>query len=158
MKIKVLVVGATSTPWVRTAIDDYVSRLQRMIPFEICTIPDVRTSRATTPERQKEAEAERILAATPPSETVILLDERGKEYTSRQFSSWLEQRMAAGVSKALTFVIGGPYGFTDSVYSRAEHKIALSRMTFTHEMARLLLVEQIYRGLTILRGMPYHHD
>lgn len=158
MKIKVIVVGATSTPWVRSAMDDYVGRLQRMVPFELCTIPDVRTSRATTPERQKEAEAAQILAAAPASETVVLLDERGSEYTSRQFSAWLEQRMATGGTKALTFVIGGPYGFTDRVYARADHKIALSRMTFTHEMARLLLVEQIYRGLTILRGMPYHHD
>ncbi len=158
MKVKVTVVGATTTPWVREAMDEYTSRLQRMIPFELCTIPDVRTSRATTPERQKDAEAVRILAAAPASETMILLDERGKEYTSRQFAEWLEQRMAAGATKALNFVIGGPYGFTDSMYARADHKIALSRMTFTHEMARLLLTEQIYRGLTILRGMPYHHD
>lgn len=158
MKLRLLTVGRTATDWLRSGELHYEARIGRMTPFEYTALPDVRVSRSAGADRQKEIEGSAILAAVRPGEVMVLLDEKGKEFTSREFAGWLSRQMSAGVSKGLTFVIGGPYGFSDAVYSRASQKIALSRMTFTHEMARVLLLEQIYRGLSILRGSPYHHD
>lgn len=157
MKICLLVVGKTTTDFLREGIDEYASRVSRFIPFEIRVIPDVKTSRKLTPQLQKEAEGELILAQIQGGDHVVLLDERGREFTSREFSDFLEQKTLS-VPKTLFFVVGGPYGFSPAVYARADSKLSLSRMTFPHEMVRLFFVEQIYRALTIARNMPYHHD
>lgn len=157
MKICLLVVGKTTTEFLRQGIDEYASRVSRFIPFEIKVIPDVKTSRKLTPQLQKEAEGEQILAQIQGGDHVVLLDERGSEYTSREFSDFLQQKTLS-VPKTIFFVVGGPYGFSPAVYARADSKLSLSRMTFPHEMVRLFFVEQIYRALTIARNMPYHHD
>lgn len=157
MKICLLVVGKTTTDFLREGIDEYASRVSRFTPFEIRVIPDVKTSRKLTPQLQKEAEGELILAQIQGGDHVVLLDERGREFTSREFSDFLEQKTLS-VPKTLFFVVGGPYGFSPAVYARADSKLSLSRMTFPHEMVRLFFVEQIYRALTIARNMPYHHD
>lgn len=120
-------------------------------------IPDVKSSKALSEDTQKQQEGRSIISALQPGDIVTLLDERGKELTSREFSSMIERRMVQGI-KRLVFVIGGPYGFSNEVYERADSKLSLSRMTFTHEMVRLFFMEQIYRAMTIMRGEPYHHD
>lgn len=139
------------------AVEKYVKRLAHYIPFQFVTIPDVKTTRAMTEQRQKEAEGELILSAVDNRDFVILLDERGKEFTSREFASYVDKKTLS-LPGNLVFVIGGPYGFSQEVYERANDKISLSRMTFSHEMVRLFFVEQLYRAMTILRGEPYHHD
>lgn len=157
MKIQLLVVGKTSTPYIKTAVENYESRLKHYVPFEIKTIADIKNSRRLSEEQLKTAEGELLLGAMQPGDYVILLDERGSEMTSRQFSQFIERRMAS-TSANIIFVVGGPYGFSKAVYDRANDKLSLSRMTFSHEMVRLFFVEQIYRAMTILRGEPYHHD
>lgn len=157
MKIQLYVIGRTATSYIDEGISNYVSRLSHYIPFEIKTIADIRNTRRLTEEQQKAAEGELLLQALQPGDCVILLDERGREYTSREFATMVEKRMAT-LSRNLVFVIGGPYGFSQRVYDRADGKISLSRMTFSHEMVRLFFVEQLYRAMTILRGEPYHHD
>lgn len=157
MKIQLYVIGRTATSYIDEGISNYVSRLSHYIPFEIKTIADIRNTRRLTEEQQKAAEGELLLQALQPGDCVILLDERGREYTSREFASMVEKRMAT-LSRNLVFVIGGPYGFSQRIYDRADGKISLSRMTFSHEMVRLFFVEQLYRAMTILRGEPYHHD
>ena len=157
MKIQLCVVGKTSTPYILTGIETYMARLRHYIPLEIKTIADIRNTRRLTEEQQRVAESEQLLASVQPGDFVILLDERGREYTSREFSQMIEKRMAS-VSRNIVFMVGGPYGFSQAVYDRADDKISLSRMTFSHEMARLFFVEQLYRAMTILRGEPYHHD
>ena len=157
MKIQLCVVGKTSTPYILTGIETYMARLRHYIPLEIKNIADIRNTRRLTEEQQRVAEGEQLLASVQPGDFVILLDERGREYTSREFSQMIEKRMAS-VSRNIVFMVGGPYGFSQAVYDRADDKISLSRMTFSHEMARLFFVEQLYRAMTILRGEPYHHD
>jgi 23S rRNA (pseudouridine1915-N3)-methyltransferase len=134
-----------------------VKRLTHYIPYEIRTINDVKTTRGMTADRQKELEGEQILAQFQPGDRVILLDERGREMTSREFSEYIDKAMST-VSKRLLFVVGGPYGFSKKVYERADGMLSLSKMTFSHEMIRLFFTEQVYRAMTILRGEPYHHD
>lgn len=157
MKIVLLVVGKTTTAFLREGIEEYSSRVNRFIPFEIKVVADVKTSKKMTPEQQKEAEGVRILENVQSSDNLILLDERGKEYTSRQFSAFIEQK-AQVVSKNLIFVVGGPYGFSKPVYDRANGMLSLSKMTFPHEMIRLFFTEQLYRALSITANLPYHHD
>lgn len=157
MKIAIIAVGKTSTDYVARGVDEFIKRSNRYISVELSVIPDIRTSKALTEESQKQQEGKAILAAMQPGDIVILLDERGKELTSREFSALIERRMVQGI-KRLVFVIGGPYGFSKEVYDRADSKLSLSRMTFTHEMVRLFFMEQIYRAMTIMRGEPYHHD
>lgn len=157
MKIVIIAVGKTSTDYVGRGVEEYLRRISRYINIELNVIPDVRTSRAISEETQKQTEGKAIIASLQPGDHVTLLDERGKEMTSREFSGQIEQKMIRGL-KRLVFIIGGPYGFSDEVYQRADDKISLSRMTFTHEMIRLFFTEQIYRAMTILRGEPYHHD
>lgn len=139
------------------SVEKYVKRLAHYVPFQFLTIPDVKTTKSMTEQRQKEAEGGAILAAVDARDFVILLDERGKEFTSREFASYIDKRTLS-LPGNLVFVIGGPYGFSQEVYERANDKISLSRMTLTHEMVRLFFVEQLYRAMTILRGEPYHHD
>lgn len=131
--------------------------MNRYVGFEIISISDLKSTRGLTEMQQKEKEGEMLLASLTPSDTVILLDEKGREYTSREFADFQASMMNRGV-KRLVYVIGGPYGFSQKVYDRADGKISLSRMTFSHEMARLFFCEQLYRAMTILRGEPYHHD
>ena len=157
MKIELIVVGKTTTPYISEGIERYVKRLTHYIPYDIRTIPDVKTTRGMTPERQKEMEGELILQQFQPGDRVVLLDERGREMTSRRFSEYIDKAMSP-VSKRLIFVVGGPYGFSQKVYDRADGMLSLSQMTFSHEMIRLFFTEQVYRAMTILRGEPYHHD
>lgn len=157
MKIQLYVVGKTTTSYIATAIETYVSRLKHYIPFELKIIADLKNARKLTTEQQSVQEGEQILSNINSGDFVILLDERGMEFTSREFAQFLEHRMAT-LSCNIVFVVGGPYGFSRQVYDRANYKISLSRMTFSHEMVRLFFVEQVYRAMTILRGEPYHHD
>lgn len=152
-----MAVGRTSTGFVIEGIAEYSSRMKHYIPFSIQEIKDVKVSSGTGPDRQKQLEGEAVLSKIGLSDMLVLLDERGREYTSMQFAAYLEKLRVSG-RKRVIFLIGGPYGFSDKVYERADAKISLSKMTFNHEMVRLFFVEQIYRGMTILRGEPYHHE
>lgn len=157
MKITLLVIGKTTTASIAAGIADYAARVNRYVPFEIVTLPDARASKSMTEAKQKEAEGKLILGSLKPGDRLALLDERGVEMTSRQFSEMLERR-AQTVGKRLVFAVGGPYGFSEAVYARADEKLSLSKMTFPHELVRLFFVEQLYRAQTISRGEPYHHD
>lgn len=157
MKITLLVIGKTTTASIAAGIADYAARVNRYVPFEIVTLPDARASKSMTEAKQKEAEGKLILGSLKPGDRLALLDERGVEMTSRQFSEMLERR-AQMVGKRLVFAVGGPYGFSEEVYARADEKLSLSKMTFPHELVRLFFVEQLYRAQTISRGEPYHHD
>lgn len=157
MKITLLVIGKTGASYLREGIAAYEKRLSHYVPFELKVLPDVKAVKNMTFQQQKEAEGAVFLAQIAPGDCVVLLDERGKEMTSRDFSTYLDRKMIT-VSKNLVFIIGGPYGFSEEVYRRANEKLSLSKMTFSHEMIRMFFVEQIYRAMTILRGEPYHHD
>ena len=157
MKIVIIAVGKTSTGYVACGVEEFLKRANRYVPTELIVIPDVKSSKALSEDAQKQQEGRSIIAALQPGDIVTLLNERGKELTSREFSLMIERRMVQGI-KRLVFVIGGPYGFSNEVYERADSKLSLSRMTFTHEMVRLFFMEQIYRAMTIMRGEPYHHD
>lgn len=157
MKILLVVVGKVSTKYIEDGIRVYTDRLTHYLPFEIKTLADLKSTKGLTQLQQKQKEGEMILSAVKPGDFVILLDERGKEMTSRGFAEMIDRRMAM-VSRNIIFVVGGPYGFSEDVYSRADSSLSLSKMTFSHEMVRLFFVEQLYRAMTILRGEPYHHD
>lgn len=156
MEIRLLTVGKTSVKFVKEGIEEYSGRLRHYVNFSIESVADIRNTRKMTETQQKEAEGKSLLDNLSPSDFVVLLDEHGREYTSPDFASWLEKRMAAGY-KRIIFIVGGPYGFSPEVYKRADAKLSLSLMTFPHELIRLLFVEQLYRAFTILRGEPYHH-
>ena len=157
MKIVIIAVGKTATQYIAAATDDFIRRASRYVPVEMSIIPDLRSTRGLTEEMQKQREGKSIIASLQPGDFVTLLDERGAELTSRQFAGEIERGMVSGL-KRMVFVIGGPYGFSPEVYARADRKLSLSRMTFTHEMVRLFFAEQVYRAMTIMRGEPYHHD
>lgn len=157
MKLQLIAIGKMNDAPLVQSVEKYVKRLTHYIPFQFVTVPDVKTTRSMTEQRQKEAEGATILGAIDARDYVILLDERGKEFTSREFAAYIDKRTLS-LAGNLVFVIGGPYGFSQEVYERANDKISLSRMTLTHEMVRLFFVEQLYRAMTILRGEPYHHD
>ncbi len=157
MKISLLKVGATHTDYIVAGIKMYLDRLKYYIPVEIIELPDIKNTKSLSKDQQKEKEGALILASVQNSDRVILLDERGKEFTSREFSTMLEREMSSGIRR-LVFVVGGPYGFAEEVYKRADSKVSFSKMTFSHEMIRLFFVEQVYRAMTILRNEPYHHD
>ncbi len=157
MEIVLLTIGKTSDKEIASLTEKYVARLRHYISFRIENIPDVKRSKGNSPERQKELEGELILNRIESSDHLSLLDERGEEMTSGEFAGLLQKRMLSGLRR-LVFAIGGPYGFSKAIYSRADSKISLSRMTFNHEMVRMFFVEQIYRGMTILKGEPYHHE
>lgn len=157
MKIILMAIGKTTTKYIQEGIELYKKRLTHYIPFELKLLPDVKATKALTMERQKELEEEIFMSSINSGDFVVLLDERGKEMTSRDFSEYINKKMSA-VPKNLIFVIGGPYGFSQGMYDRAQEKLSLSKMTFSHEMIRLFFIEQVYRAMTILRGEPYHHD
>ena len=156
MKITLLVVGKTTDSHIEALIQEYQKRLTHYVPFTLQVIPELKNTKALTSEQQKQAEGELILRTITPATDLILLDEHGKEYRSIEFADYVQKRMSSG--RDVVFVVGGPYGFSDAVYQRANGKISLSKMTFSHQMVRLFFVEQIYRAMTILRGEPYHHE
>ena len=157
MKIELIAIGRTQSKYLTQGIDNYCQRITHYIPFSLTVLPDLKSTKSLSDEQQKQREGQMLLAAFQPSDAVILLDERGKELTSREFATFIDRKMVSGL-KRLVFVIGGPYGFSQEVYARADGKLSLSRMTFSHEMVRLFFTEQIYRAMTIMRGEPYHHD
>jgi 23S rRNA (pseudouridine1915-N3)-methyltransferase len=157
MKITLLTIGKTEDSYLKDGIDKYLSRLKHYIRFEIIEIPELKNTKALSQEQQKAKETELIFKNTVSTDHIVLLDERGTELTSVQFSAMLNKKMIASVQN-LVFIIGGPYGFDDSVYKRANDQLSLSRMTFSHQMVRLFFVEQVYRAFTILKGEPYHHQ
>jgi len=156
MKITLLAIGKTDDRNLQELIDTYHNRLKHYIPFSIELIPDIKNVKNLSESQQKEAEGAEILKRLVSADAVILLDEKGKTYDSVAFSAFLQKKMNSGL-KHLVFIIGGPYGFSDSIYQRAHGKISLSSMTFSHQMVRLFFVEQLYRGFTILKNEPYHH-
>lgn len=157
MNIKLIAVGKTDNPALQQLISTYEKRLSYYINFDLQLLPDIKNSKSLSEEQQKIKEGELILSYVEPSHHLILLDERGKEYTSIAFADELQKKMNNGI-KQLTFVIGGPYGFSQAVYQRANSKLSLSKLTFSHQMIRLFFVEQLYRAFTILRNEPYHHQ
>ena len=157
MKITLLAIGKTNARFLQEGIDQYTKRLSHYIPFELKILPDVKTTKALTNEKQKEMEGQMFMSVIGQGDWVTLLDEKGKEYTSREFASYIDKKTITN-PKNLIFIIGGPYGFSQEMYNRANEKLSLSKMTFSHEMIRLFFVEQIYRAMTILKGEPYHHD
>lgn len=157
MKIALLIIGKTDARYFAEAIDEYRQRLTHYVPFEMQVIPDIKNAKSLSESQQKEREGEMLLKALQAGDYIVLLDERGKEMTSKQFASYLEKKMGS-VSRRLVFIIGGPYGFSEALYKIANEKLSLSQMTFSHQMIRLLFIEQIYRAMTILNGEPYHHE
>ena len=157
MKFTLLVVGRTVEKHYITAIDDYVARTKHFTQFDMEVIPELKNTKNLTEEQQKEREADLILKVLQPGDTVVLLDEHGREFRSVEFASWMERKLST-TGKRLVFIIGGPYGFSPRIYQAAQEKLSLSKMTFSHQMIRLVFVEQIYRAMTILRGEPYHHE
>lgn len=157
MKIKLLLIGKTDSEILTKGIDDYLKRLKHYIPFEMSIIPDLKNTKNLTESQQKKKEGELILNYIKPGDFVVLLDEKGKEYSSVEFSRFIEKQMVSGL-KNLIFIIGGPYGFSDDVYKKCNSKVSLSRMTFSHQMVRLIFTEQLYRAMTIIKGEPYHHQ
>lgn len=157
MKTVFLVVGRTTDPRLDAMISDYVNRAKHYTPFEMQVVPELKNTKALSPEQQKEREGEAILKQIQPGDRVVLLDEGGREFRSIDFAAYLSQAQMGG-QRRLVFVVGGPYGFSSQVYAAAREKVSLSRMTFSHQMVRLLFVEQFYRAMTILRGEPYHHE
>ena len=157
MNIKLIAVGKTDNPALQQLISTYEKRLSYYINFELQLLPDIKNSKSLSEEQQKIKEGELILSYVEPSHHLILLDERGKEYTSIAFADELQKKMNTGI-KQLTFVIGGPYGFSQAVYQRSNSKLSLSKLTFSHQMIRLFFLEQLYRAFTILRNEPYHHQ
>lgn len=156
MTIKLLAIGKTDSKELQKLIDDYQKRLGFYIKFEFEIIPDLKNSKNLTEDQQKQKEGELILGKLNATDVLILLDENGKQMDSVSFSSYLQKHMNSGI-KQLVFVIGGPYGFSEDVYNKAQAKLSLSKMTFSHQMVRLFVVEQLYRAFTILRNEPYHH-
>nr|WP_294950268.1 23S rRNA (pseudouridine(1915)-N(3))-methyltransferase RlmH [uncultured Mucilaginibacter sp.] len=157
MKITFITVGKTEDAYLKDGIEKYVKRLKHYTKLELGEIPELKNTKALTEDQQKTKEAELILKKVTPQDHLILLDEAGQEFTSVQFANYLEKRAISSVA-SLVFVVGGPYGFDQSVYQRANDKISLSRMTFSHQMVRLFFVEQLYRAFTIIKGEPYHHQ
>lgn len=157
MKTVLLVVGRTVEPHFITAINDYVQRTRRYLSFELEVIPELKNTRNLSTDVQKEREADLILKAMQPGDVVVLLDEGGREMRSVEFADWMKHKMNT-VSRRLIFVVGGPYGFAKRIYDVAHEKLSLSRMTFSHQMVRLIFVEQLYRAMSILHGSPYHHE
>jgi 23S rRNA (pseudouridine1915-N3)-methyltransferase len=157
MKIKLLVIGKTDDKNLLQLIENYQERLQHYIGFQLEVLADIKNVKNLSQLQQKEKEGELILSKLQNTDQLILLDEKGKEFRSLDFANFLQKKMNSGI-KQLVLVIGGPYGFSETVYKKAMGKISLSKMTFSHQMIRLFIVEQLYRGFTILKNEPYHHE
>ena len=157
MKIKVIVIGKTNKSFLIEGENEYLKRLKRYVNFEKIEIPDLKNAKKMSRNEIKEKEGKLILQKVDNQSFVVLLDEKGREFTSLKFSGWLQDKMNHSI-KSVTFIIGGAYGFSDEVYQKANEKIAVSKMTFSHQMIRMIFFEQIYRGFTILNNEPYHHE
>lgn len=157
MKVTLLTVGKTADAYLKEGIDKYVKRLKHYLKLNVIEIDELKNTRSLTPQQQKAREAELILKKILPLDHVILLDEKGMELSSTQFAAYFEKKALGSISN-LVFVVGGPYGFDSSVYERANEKLSLSSMTFSHQMIRLFFLEQVYRAFTIIKGEPYHHE
>ncbi len=157
MKIRLMTVGKTCSGWVREGLETYASRISRYVPFSIVEIPDLRNASSLSKAQVKEKEGELILGRVSDNDTVILLDEKGKEYTSVEFAREIERLLTRG-GKNIVFVTGGAFGFSGPVYERSDGKLSLSKMTFPHQMVRAVFAEQLYRAFTIINGEPYHHE
>ena len=156
MKTLLILVGKTTDKHFQAAISDYVERIGHYMPFELVTIPELKNTKNLSEQQQKQAEGELIMKQLQTQDTVVLLDEHGRELRSIEFARWLEQKRTT--ARRLVFVIGGPYGFSAQVYSRANEQLSLSKMTFSHQMIRMAFTEQVYRACTIIKGEPYHHE
>ena len=156
MKTILILVGKTTDKHFQAGISDYAERIGRYMPFDIVTIPELKNTKSLSEDQQKTMEGELILKQLQPSDTLVLLDEHGKELRSVELAKWLEQKQQT--ARRLVFVIGGPYGFSEAVYNRANEQLSLSKLTFSHQMVRLVFTEQIYRACTIIKGEPYHHE
>lgn len=156
MKTVLIQVGKTANKHFASCIEDYVGRIAHYMPFEVVTIPELRSAKNLSEAQQKAAEGELILRLVQPSDTLVLLDEHGAEMRSVELARWLDRKRQT--ARRLVFVIGGPYGFSPEVYAAAQEKLSLSRLTFSHQMIRLVFTEQIYRACTIIKGEPYHHE
>ena len=156
MKTVLILVGKTTDKHFQAGIGDYVERIGHYMPFELVTIPELKNTKSLTEEQQKVQEGELILRQLQTSDTVVLLDEHGRELRSVEFARWLEHKR--NTARRLVFIIGGPYGFSPAVYARASEQLSLSKMTFSHQMIRLVFTEQVYRACTIIKGEPYHHE
>lgn len=157
MQIELIVVGKTDSKEVASLVEMYAKRVNHYCKFSLTILPDLRNTKSLNSRQQNKSEGDRILALLTEGDYVVLLDERGTEYRSMEFAEWVGKRMASGLRR-LVFVIGGPYGFSEEVYARANHKISLSQMTFSHQIVRAIFAEQIYRAFTILNNEPYHHE
>lgn len=151
-----ILVGKTTDKHFQAGIADYVERIGHYMPFDVVTVSELKNTKNLSEDQQKQAEGELILKLLQPSDTVVLLDEHGREFRSVDFASWLQQKR--NTVRRLVFVVGGPYGFSPAVYGRANEQVSLSKMTFSHQMIRLVFTEQIYRACTIIKGEPYHHE
>ena len=156
MKTSIIMVGKTTDKALQKMIDDYLARISHYMSVSVTVIPELKNTKSLTTQQQKDQEGDLILRIIQPSDTVVLLDERGKEMRSIEMADWLERK--CHVARRLVFVIGGPYGFSQAVYDRANEKLSLSKLTMSHQMVRLFFIEQIYRCCTIIKGEPYHHD
>ncbi|SFJ60785.1 23S rRNA (pseudouridine(1915)-N(3))-methyltransferase RlmH [Myroides guanonis] len=157
MNIKLIAIGKTDNKHLNSLIEEYTKRLSFYIKFDLEIIPDIKNAKNLSEAQQKEKEGALILSKIAPTDLLILLDDKGKSFSSMKFAEELQKRMNAGV-KTLVYVIGGPYGFSEEVYKASQGKVSLSQMTFSHQMIRLFFIEQLYRGFTILRNEPYHHE
>jgi 23S rRNA (pseudouridine1915-N3)-methyltransferase len=156
MTIKLLYVGKTDSKMLEKLVEDYQKRIKHFCKFETVLIPDLKNRKKLDENQQRVQEGKKILEKLKPSDVLLLLDENGKEFTSEKFADWMQKQLNSGV-KNVVFVIGGPYGFSDEVYQQANGKIALSQMTFSHQMVRLFFTEQVYRAFSIINNLPYHH-
>ena len=157
MNIRLLTIGKTDSKNLQLLIDEYQKRLSFYVKFDLEIIPDIKNVKNLSERQQKEKEGALSLSKIGPTEYLVLLDENGKSFSSVDFAEEIQKKMNSGI-KTLVFVIGGPYGFSTEVYEKAKGKIALSEMTFSHQMVRLFFTEQLYRAYTILRNEPYHHQ
>lgn len=157
MKVEFWMIGKTAFPYLKEGMAIYEKRLKRYLPLKLSILPDIKNAKNLSPIELKRKEGALILSKLNPEDCLILLDERGKEFDSVGFSRFLEQRLQSS-HKRLIFQIGGAYGFSEEVYQRANFKISLSKMTYSHQMVRLFFIEQLYRGMTIMRGEPYHNQ
>ena len=157
MKILLIAVGKTDNKLISQLIDEYIKRINFYIPIELNTLPDVKKSKNLSEKEQKTLEGNSIKKCLQPSDYIVLLDDKGKQLTSKDFAKYIENKMTS-VSKRLVFLIGGPYGFSEEIVGISNEKLSLSKMTLTHQMVRLLFAEQIYRAMTILNNEPYHHE
>jgi len=158
MRINLLVTGKTDAGWVGESLEQYASRLHRYVNFELTELPYLKNASSLSKDTVKQKEGEQLLRAVGENDCLVLLDERGEEFTSLEFARYLESKMSHLGAKALVFAIGGAYGFSDKVYARANGKISLSKMTFPHQLVRTIFAEQLYRAFAILHGDPYHHE